>query len=82
MIRGYADFRKLDVAFKCKDYGYAMLILLYLKHDHIVWNYRLDLTQFVDFEDIDLKKYTTFNYEDDSFTKKYIKSFIISTTIK
>lgn len=47
-----------------------MLILLYLKFDYVVWDYRLDFTQFVDFDDIDLKKYTYFDYEEDNFTRK------------
>lgn len=47
-----------------------MLILLYLKFDYVVWDYRLDFTQFVDFDDIDLKKYTYFDYKEDNFTRK------------
>ncbi|MDO4301670.1 MAG: hypothetical protein Q4D26_09810 [Clostridia bacterium] len=80
----YPDFRKLAIALKSKNYEYAMLILLYLKFDHVVWDYRLDFTQFVDFNDIDLKKYTCFDYEEDSFTRKidelvyYIKNNIIN----
>lgn len=69
-LEAYSDFRKLAIALKCKNYEYAMLILLYLKFDYVVWDYRLDFTQFVDFDDIDLKKYTYFDYKEDNFTRK------------
>mgnify|MGYP003275277949 CR=1 FL=1 len=66
----YPDYRKLAAALKVGNYEYGLLILLYLKYDYVVWGYRRDLTQFIDFSDIDLKKYTSFNYDEDEFIKK------------
>lgn len=63
----YPDFRKLAAVLKTKNYEYAMLILLHLKYDRVVWNYRGDFNRFEEFENIDLKKYTSFDYKEDEF---------------
>lgn len=66
----YPDYRKLAVALKTGNYEYGLFMLLYLKYDYLVWDYRNDLTQFIDFSDIDLKKYTYFECNEDEFIKK------------